>query len=146
MVIKGDVTTGAIVSSVIVSGRISGIISNFSSTLISILSAEKTGRICFLFWWRSGRKTPALQSISKCNGDISIRGVSYQYDAQSPMIINRLSIDIPAGQRVAVVGECGAGKSSLLGMLSGYLSPTDGAILYDGYNLGHLSQNFFLSI
>ncbi|VEA43513.1 Putative type-1 secretion protein [Salmonella enterica subsp. enterica] len=59
------------------------------------------------------------------------------------MIINRLSIDIPAGQRVAVVGECGAGKSSLLGMLSGYLSPTDGAILYDGYNLGHLSQNFF---
>ncbi|MDI5349317.1 hypothetical protein MJL48_28660, partial [Salmonella enterica subsp. enterica serovar Kentucky] len=34
-------------------------------------------------------KTPALQSISKCNGDISIRGVSYQYDAQSPMIINR---------------------------------------------------------
>ncbi|WP_139375023.1 ATP-binding cassette domain-containing protein, partial [Salmonella enterica] len=70
-------------------------------------------------------KTPALQSISKCNGDISIRGVSYQYDAQSPMIINRLSIDIPAGQRVAVIGECGAGKSSLLGMLSGYLSPTD---------------------
>ncbi len=69
--------------------------------------------------------------------------MSYQYDAQSPMIINRLSIDIPAGQRVAVIGECGAGKSSLLGMLSGYLSPTDGAILYDGYNLGHLSQNFF---
>lgn len=49
MVIKGDVTTGAIVSSVIVSGRISGIISNFSSTLISILSAEKPVRICFLF-------------------------------------------------------------------------------------------------
>ncbi|WP_149865759.1 ATP-binding cassette domain-containing protein, partial [Salmonella enterica] len=48
-----------------------------------------------------------------------------------------------AGQRVAGVGESGAGKSSLLGMLSGYLSPTDGAILYDGYNLGHLSQNFF---
>lgn len=37
--------------------------------------------------------------------------MSYQYDAQSPMIINRLSIDIPAGQRVAVVGECGAGKA-----------------------------------
>ncbi|HDO8847708.1 TPA: SPI-4 type I secretion system protein SiiF [Salmonella enterica subsp. enterica serovar Dublin] len=144
MVIKGDVTTGAIVSSVIVSGRISGIISNFSSTLISILSAEKTGKDLLSFFDEDqAEKTPALQSISKCNGDISIRGVSYQYDAQSPMIINRLSIDIPAGQRVAVVGECGAGKSSLLGMLSGYLSPTDGAILYDGYNLGHLSQNFF---
>lgn len=50
MVIKGDVTTGAIVSSVIVSGRISGIISNFSSTLISILSAEKTGKDLLSFF------------------------------------------------------------------------------------------------
>lgn len=47
MVIKGDVTTGAIVSSVIVSGRISGIISNFSSTLISILSAENRKDLLF---------------------------------------------------------------------------------------------------
>ncbi len=51
MVIKGDVTTGAIVSSVIVSGRISGIISNFSSTLISILSAEKTGKDLLSFFF-----------------------------------------------------------------------------------------------
>ncbi|SUG63145.1 Putative type-1 secretion protein [Salmonella enterica subsp. arizonae] len=69
MVIKGDITTGAIVSSVIVSGRISGITSNFSSTLISILSAEKTGKDLLSFFDEDQEeKTPALQSISKCEG------------------------------------------------------------------------------
>lgn len=60
MVIKGDVTTGAIVSSVIVSGRISGIISNFSSTLISILSAEKTGKDLLSFLMKISRKNTGI--------------------------------------------------------------------------------------
>lgn len=60
MVIKGDVTTGAIVSSVIVSGRISGIISNFSSTLISILSAEKTGKDLLSFLMKIRQKNTGI--------------------------------------------------------------------------------------
>ncbi len=70
-------------------------------------------------------------------------GVSYQYNPQSPVVISNLSLDIPAGQRVVIIGDCGAGKSSLLTLLSGYLSPSEGTILYDGYNLSHLSQSFF---
>ncbi|WP_145519542.1 ATP-binding cassette domain-containing protein [Yersinia mollaretii] len=144
MVINGSITTGAIVSSVIVSGRLSGIISGFSSTIISVLSAEKTAKdLVAFFAEESGEETPALQSISQCSGDISVMGVSSQYSAKSPMIINNLSINIPAGQRVAIIGDCGAGKSTLLSLLSGYLSSTEGAILYDGYNVNHLSQNFF---
>ncbi len=51
MVIKGDVTTGAIVSSVIVSGRISGIISNFFFYInLYFISRKKLVRICFLFF------------------------------------------------------------------------------------------------
>lgn len=144
MVINGSITTGAIVSSVIVSGRLSGIISGFSSTIISVLSAEKTAKdLVAFFAEESGEETPALQSISHCSGNISVMGVSSQYSAKSPMIINNLSINIPAGQRVAIIGDCGAGKSTLLSLLSGYLSCTEGAILYDGYNVDHLSQNFF---
>lgn len=58
-------------------------------------------------------------------------------------MINNLSLEIPSGERVCIIGDCGAGKSSLLTLLSVYITPTEGAILYDGYNLGHLSQSFF---
>lgn len=144
MVINGSITTGAIISSVIVSGRLSGIISNFSSTIISVLSAEKTAKdLVAFFEEESKEETPVLQSISHCVGNISVMGVSCQYDTKSPAVINNLSVDIPAGQRVAIIGDCGAGKSTLLSLLSGYISATEGAILYDGYNVNHLSQNFF---
>lgn len=143
MVINGSVTTGAIVSSVIVSGRISGIISHFSSMVVSLLSAEKTAKDLIAFFENDKKNKPTLQSISHCSGQISLMGVSYQYHPQSPAVISNLSLDIPAGQRVVILGDSGAGKSSLLTLLSGYISPSEGVILYDGYNLSHLSQSFF---
>lgn len=75
MVIKGDVTTGAIVSSVIVSGRISGIISNFSSTLISILSAEKTGKDLLSFLMKIRQKKHRHYSPYQSAMAISLFGV-----------------------------------------------------------------------
>lgn len=144
MVIKGEITTGAIISSAIVSGRLSGIISNIASTVMAVLSSAKTARdLTAFFETDEPESLPALQSITCCRGDINVMGVSYQYDPQSPIVINNMSLEIPAGQRVVIIGDCGAGKSSLLSLLSGYITPSEGVILYDGYNLSHLSQSFF---
>ncbi|EFL92642.1 putative type-1 secretion protein [Candidatus Regiella insecticola LSR1] len=91
MVINGSVTTGAIVSSVIVSGRISGIISNFSATVVSLLSAEKTAKDLIAFFEDEKKESqPTLQSIASCTGHIALMGVSYQYNPQSPVVISNL--------------------------------------------------------
>lgn len=145
LVIKGEITTGAIVSSVIVSGRMSGIISGLSSTLSTIFTTNKTITDLMKMFMPAGQEheQKLLQSIVNVRGDISLRALSYQYDPQLPKALDTLTLDIPHGQRVAIIGECGSGKSSLVSLLSGYCPPTEGSIMYDGYNTRHLAQNFF---
>ncbi|MBU9815552.1 peptidase domain-containing ABC transporter [Rahnella sp. C60] len=144
LVTKGEITTGAIVSSVIVSGRMSGIISGFSSTLLSIFTTNKTiTDLLKMFVPENTAPREVLQSLSHCEGHISLKGASYQYDPQLPVILENITLDIPAGQRVAIIGECGSGKSSLISLLSGFSMPLQGSVMYDGYNTRHLAQHFF---
>jgi ATP-binding cassette subfamily C protein len=143
LVIKGEITTGAIISSVIVSGRMSGIISGLASTLSTIFTTNKSISDLMKMFVSEQQEQKLLQSVVNLQGDIALRAVNYQYDPQLPKALDNITLDIPKGQRVAIVGECGSGKSSLVSLLSGYCPPTEGSIMYDGYNSRHLAQNFF---
>src|SRR6266702_4443049 len=65
-------------------------------------------------------------------GRIELRGVGFGYSARAEPIIRDLSIDIPPGDHLAIVGPSGIGKSSLAGLLAGMLRPTAGEVLLDG--------------
>jgi ATP-binding cassette subfamily C protein len=120
LVIKGEITTGAIISSVIVSGRMSGIISGLASTLSTIFTTNKSISDLMKMFVSEQQEQKLLQSVVNLQGDIALRAVNYQYDPQLPKALDNISLDIPKGQRVAIVGECGSGKSSLVSLLSGY--------------------------
>lgn len=144
MVIRGEITTGAIISSVIVSGRMSGIISGMSSTLLTVFTSRKSiNDLMKIFLPQTDQEPVVLQTVGSVEGNISLKGVSYQYDPQTPVVIDNLNLEIPAGQKVAIIGECGAGKSSLMSLLSGFCMPTQGVVMYDGFNTRHLAQNFY---
>ena len=66
---------------------------------------------------------------------IRVKGVSFYYDldAHNPNIEN-ISLEIPAGQTIAIVGPSGAGKSTLVDLLLGYQQPTSGQVLISGLN------------
>lgn len=66
------------------------------------------------------------------SGKIEFRNVSFRYDANSPKVIDRISLAIGPGQKVALVGRTGSGKSTLAKLLLGLYSPTEGEVLYDG--------------
>jgi len=76
-----------------------------------------------------GDGTPALQ------GRIELAEVSYAYDPASPAVLRELSLSIEPGQRVAVVGRTGAGKTTLGMLLLGLYAPTDGELRFDGIGL-----------
>ena len=63
-------------------------------------------------------------------GEIEFKNVSYQFDGSKQSTINDVSFKIPAGQKVAVVGKMGSGKSTLSKLIE-HLEPTSGAILID---------------
>lgn len=67
----------------------------------------------------------------RLRGNIRLDHVSFQYDPNSAPILKDISLNIAAGQRVALVGKSGSGKSTLGRLLLGLYLPTSGEIAYD---------------
>lgn len=74
----------------------------------------------------------------RLKGAIEIRDVSFGYDESLPPVLSNLSLDIEAGQHVAIVGASGSGKSTLLRLLLGFETPSRGAVFYDGKDAAEL--------
>lgn len=68
------------------------------------------------------------------NGDISFKDVHFSYIADEE-VIKGISLDVKAGQTVAIVGSTGAGKSTIINLLNRFYEITSGTILIDGQNI-----------
>jgi ATP-binding cassette subfamily C protein CydC len=71
----------------------------------------------------TAHSVPPHQEIS-----VAFEKVSFQYFEQGPRVLNDVDLQIPAGQRVAVIGETGSGKSTLIHLLVRFWNPTSGCI------------------
>jgi ATP-binding cassette subfamily B protein len=71
-------------------------------------------------------------AAARLSGRIQLRHVSFRYDAASPWVLRDVSLTIEPGQKVALVGATGSGKSTLGMLLLGLYQPSEGEILYDG--------------
>jgi ATP-binding cassette, subfamily B, bacterial len=69
---------------------------------------------------------------------ITLDGVSFVYPGTDVRVLNDVSVHLPAGHSVALVGENGAGKSTFAKLLCGLYSPTEGRILVDGVDLAEM--------
>ena len=77
--------------------------------------------------------------VRKIRGSIKIENVRFAYDEGRFGCLNGVSLDIAAGEKVAIVGESGCGKSTLLKIILGALKPDEGAVLIDGMPLESLN-------
>ncbi len=83
-----------------------------------------------------------IQSVSQppqLTGQIRLEHVFFQYDTQSPYVLQDINVNIKPGQKVAIVGRTGAGKSTLGNLLLGLYTPTTGNIFYDDIPLRKLN-------
>jgi subfamily B ATP-binding cassette protein MsbA len=76
--------------------------------------------------------------IAPVEGAISFEGVSFRYGERGPVLEN-LDLEIAAGETVAIVGENGAGKSSLVNLLLRFFDPQSGHLLIDGNDVSAVS-------
>src|SRR4051794_2488161 len=88
--------------------------------------------------WRRGGLT----------GGIEVRNVKrwIQNGSRRVDILNGISLTIPAGQFVAIVGASGSGKSTLLGLLAGLDTPSEGEIWLDGTPIHNLAEAELASV
>jgi ABC-type bacteriocin/lantibiotic exporter with double-glycine peptidase domain len=80
----------------------------------------------------------AVCMAPKVTGRISMHGVSFRYGRDQPLILEDVNLSVEAGQTVAIVGESGAGKTTLANLLLGLYLPTEGEIRFDGQNINTL--------
>jgi subfamily B ATP-binding cassette protein MsbA len=73
-----------------------------------------------------------LQTLQK---QIELKNISFNYDADEKSVLRNLSLIVPKGEMVALVGESGGGKSSLIKLVQRLHDPTDGAIFWDETDL-----------
>ena len=82
---------------------------------------------------------PNALELSTCQGQVQFNKVSFAYVSDTPVLTN-ISFKIRAGEKVALVGPTGSGKSTVASLLRRFYDVSSGEILLDGYDIRNLSQ------
>lgn len=83
---------------------------------------------------------PRKENWEKIRGDIVFEDVSFRYPDGKEYVLEHFNLHVPAGMNVAIVGETGAGKSTLVNLAGRFFEPTGGRILIDGVDYRERSQ------
>ena len=84
--------------------------------------------------------SPKKENWETLHGDIEFRDVSFKYPDGDEYILEHFNLKIPQGSNIAIVGETGAGKSTLVNLVCRFYEPTSGQLLIDGRDARERSQ------
>lgn len=76
--------------------------------------------------------------VTSLKGNIEVNNLSFRYSTDMPYVLEDISLNINAGEYIAIVGATGCGKSTLLRLLLGFEKPERGSIFYDKKNIQNL--------
>lgn len=83
---------------------------------------------------------PHRENWEPLKGDVEFRNVSFRYPDGDEWVLEHFNLRIPQGTNVAIVGETGAGKSTLVNLVCRFFEPTEGQLLIDGRDARERSQ------
>ena len=83
---------------------------------------------------------PKTENWEPIKGDIEFKDVTFQYPDGEETVLENFSLKIPFGTHIAIVGETGAGKSTLVNLVCRFYEPTKGQLLIDGQDARERSQ------
>ena len=84
--------------------------------------------------------TPKRENWEELKGDIEFKDVTFQYPDGDETVLENFSLQVPFGTHLAIVGETGAGKSTLVNLVCRFYEPTKGQVLIDGRDARERSQ------
>lgn len=83
--------------------------------------------------------SPDAQTLPQIAGNVEFDHVTFGYNPERP-VLHDLTLSIKAGQTIAIVGQTGAGKSTIAGLLMRFYDIQEGAVLIDGYDVREVTQ------
>lgn len=143
LVIDGDLTVGELVAFNMLSGRVSGPILRIAQLWQDFqqarLSVDRLGDI--LNTRPEAQFSAGRQSLPNLQGRIEFDRVLFRYRVDGPEILRNVSLSIPAGQIVGIVGPSGSGKSTLTKLVQRLYMPEAGKITVDGLDLAQVDPS-----
>jgi ATP-binding cassette, subfamily B, bacterial len=95
---------------------------------------------------RTSTSTPApevAEPIGAVRGELELHDVDFRYQGTDSYAVRSVDLLIPAGQTIALVGQTGAGKSTIVKLLARFYDPTGGSVTLDGHDLRNLDLTEF---
>lgn len=140
----GTITMGAMIAAVILGGRTLAPLSQLASAMSRANGAREAYRSLSAVMnpvEGEAKEVRARLSRPHLAGHVELKGVSYTFPGANSPILKDLSLNIPAGQKVAIVGRMGSGKSTMSRLISGLIEPSEGAVLIDGVDLRQIDAS-----
>lgn len=146
IVIEGELTVGMLLAFIAYKNQFTTSILAFIDKILSFklltLHLERLSDITL----HTQEDSPGQASLTlPVKGHIKVENVSFRYFDQEPWVLNQLSFEIEPGESIAITGESGCGKTTLLKLLLGLLSPTTGTIYLDGIDIQKLDKTTYRS-
>lgn len=139
MLQRGEMEAGDLFSFIMYTGILGGAIASFGTLYTQIVSAiGATERIQEILDTPSELEVLKSDSFTdmKIKGDVKYDNITFAYPTRKDMtILKGINIDIKAGQKIALVGQSGGGKSTIVQLLMKFYNPDSGSILVDGNNI-----------
>lgn len=137
LIVDNQISQGALIGAVILGGRTMGPLSSLANTLSRVNGALSAYRNLGKLIGSNSTSILNTAPISRTSfeGEIEFKSVSFAFEGSGQDTINNVSFKIPPGQKVALVGKMGSGKSTLSRLIAGIIEPSSGAILIDGVDV-----------
>ena len=145
LITEGELSMGGLIACSMLSGRVmapvgqmAGMITQFQYAQISLGSVEQV--------METPQERPEgarFLSRDRFNGDIEFKKVSFAYPGSEVPSLVDVSFKIKQGEKVAILGRVGSGKTTLQKLAMGLFQPTEGAVLVDGIDLRQLDPAEF---
>jgi ATP-binding cassette subfamily C protein LapB len=135
-----ELTMGALIASSMLAGRALGPAGQIVGLLMQYQGA-RTAMESLNKIMEQPAERPVGESLiqrPQLRGDIEFRNVKFSYPNRQDSALDGLSFKITAGERVALIGRVGSGKSTIERLIMGLYQPTEGAVLLDGIDLRQL--------
>lgn len=141
---KGKITVGEVVmyqtyfSSIV--AQVSNVITLLPTISKGLESVDSIGDILLSHDIEDNDKKPDIKNVE---GNISFQNVTFQYPGSEEPVLSNFSLDIRAGETIAFVGGSGAGKTTILNLVIGFIQAGSGKILIDGQDMSAINLKSF---
>jgi ATP-binding cassette, subfamily C, bacterial LapB len=140
---EGAISMGAIIATTTLTSRalmpvsvLAGLAIRFQQTRVALSALETV--------MKAPQERDAQRAYVQLGGPIKnleCRALDFAYGKDLPPSVANLSLQIQAGERVAILGKMGSGKSTLLRLMVGLYAPTKGQVLVDSVDVGHVDPS-----